>query len=243
MRKLLLVLMVAMVGAWSFGEIVINSNGGDEEGFIRSDEFGGEYDKIRIGCGESEGRTFVSFVSFDTSSLSGLSITEGYLRLTLNDSNPIWGGDGQNGPGEEGWMNPDDELPWIDIARWFGAGPELDWSDNGEDECEDRDYDGEEQIGGVHADARWGFDTLMSAGDQLFIYLNADALAFLSSWDAVQLRIGTDNAGPGDPSGWSAMDFYDGNASPGDAPALVLIPEPATMLLLGLGGLLLRRRK
>lgn len=240
MRKIAVVMLVVLFGAYSFGEIVLESID-DEDGFIRSDEAGGEMDSIRIGGGESEGRTFVSILSFDTSSLSGLAITEAYIRLTLCDNNPIWGGDGQIGLGEDGWVNPDDECPWVDMSEYFGADSGLDWNENDEGDVEDRDYDPD--LGAVHLDDEWGFDTLTGPGDQLFIYLNAEALAFLSSHDTVQIRIGT-NDGPGSGDAWdySALDFYDGGNG-ADSAALVVIPEPVTVLLFGLGSLLLRRRK
>jgi hypothetical protein len=110
-------------------------------------------------------------------------------------------------------------------------------------ECpQDRD-DSNPDISSAALDATWGFDSLTGPGDVLCIYLNQDAIDYITSNAYVQVRIGT-SWGPGSGDAWdfSALDFYDGNHG-SDSAALVVVPEPTTLLLLGLGGLLLRRRK
>ena len=169
--KVIAVIVVALFGAFgafSYGDIVLQTID-DETGFIRSDEDGGEQDSIRIGGGESEGRTFSSILSFDTSSLSGVTVSQAWVRLTLNDNNPIWGGDGQIGLGQEGWVNPDDESPWMDMTSAFGGDTAFQIPDDRDDDTQD--------ISNAALLARWGFDSLTGPGDTILIELNAEACA------------------------------------------------------------------
>ena len=72
-KKLLLLfaLIVALCGTYGYAKEFVIKSIDDEDGFIRSNEDSGEVQHIRVGAGESDDRTFISILSFDTTGVNG----------------------------------------------------------------------------------------------------------------------------------------------------------------------------
>ena len=116
-RVLVFFLVVLFCAVCSYGDQIVIQSIDAEDGMMRSDENSGENDHLRIGDGESSGRTFISIISFDTTVLSGVTITAAKLVITVNENNPIW--ESQVNP------RPDNCGPTIDLSAAFNGNTAL----------------------------------------------------------------------------------------------------------------------
>jgi hypothetical protein len=208
---LLFALIVVLFGSYGYAadpcnllfySIHNNNNALDEDGMIRSNEDSGEYDHLRVGAGESDDRTFISIISFDTNSLSGVTITDACLVLTCQN-NKIW----------------DNNDPYPDQ---FGATIDLSTAFNGDiylNIPEDRDASAD--VNDCAEASPWGMHGL-KPGQKVQIHLTASAIAAINKSGRTQFRINTGTA-PG--SNDDAMDFYDGSGSGMNRPILWINPN------------------
>ena len=160
----------------------------DEDGMIRSNEDSGEDNHIRVGTGESDDRSFIGIVSFDTTVLDGVAITDACLVLTVENAH-VW---------DNPAPNPDQWGPTVDLDEAFHG-------DIAFEIPEDRDATAAEV--NCAEPGPWGMQGLEN-GERAYIHLTAEAINAINTSGRTQFRINTGSfSGPQQDD---AMDFYDG---------------------------------
>ena len=187
-RALIFFLVVMFCAVCSYGDQIVIQSIDAEDGMIRSNENGGEDDRIRIGAGESANRTFISIISFDTTVLDGVTINEAQIAITVMN-NHIW--DNPN-------PDPDQFGPTIDVDTAFNGNIAFEIPQDRSAPADACNVDGEA--------GAWGL-TGAEIGETIYIDLNPTAIAHINTSGRTQFRIKSGTA-----SGYhdDAIDFYDG---------------------------------
>jgi hypothetical protein len=187
-RVLAFFLVVLCCAVCSYGNQIVLQSIDAEDGFIRSDESTGETDRIRIGAGESPGRTFISIISFDTTALEGVTINAAKIAITVMN-NHIW-----NNPNPD----PDQFGPTIDVCTAFSGNIAFQIPSDRSAAADAYNVDGEP--------GAWGL-TGAQINETIYIDLSPTAIAHINTSGRTQFRI---NSGTASGSHDDAIDFYDG---------------------------------
>ena len=190
------------------GDPIVLESIDDEDGFIRNDDFA-YLDVIRLGD-DGFARTYNSILSFDTTSLAGVTITSAEIELTRATAGSVWG--------ENENEDPDGLGPTMDIkSGLFNDDADILLADF------DAPADAEDCADVVNND--WGM-TETALDEKLRIPIKPECLSFINTAGRTQFRLNSgmetdsDQALPPRESA-DAVDWHDGG-NDDNSPKLII---------------------